>query len=586
MGGNNAIATEGALAKFEGKQDLLRLMAMEGGLDAMLDAVRQFTNTQISENEKKLTKVEMQEQRVLTSLEKHRQFIRVKGLGAKGRIYTGKDNNYSHLTELDRDTIIKEEYKKFYNLKPSASNIKRFGESLEAWVDDEREGLNDNIIMITDGLYWDLERMEFVKAPDPKNPCFRRLFDSRPTDDIKVDRKEVSKEIIKVTFKQAIKHLNEYNGEILLLDRIEDTDSSVPFSLEDFYLKPFWTWANEDVDMFNDLLKSVAANFMYNKPKGAFILIGRTRNGKSSFIKMLHTLFGSKNTSEVRLSELTDPHLNMTLMGTMLNAPDEEDEGKSQEVLRAQGYFKMLSTHKALSLPVYYSQDPQPVPTNFMSYHPMNDVPEWRGTGAEACMRRSLILMFEKDLSKMDNNGRDFEKETYTAQFYSHLLGVVLAIAKYYNNRPFSLSEASQKKKKAVAEEVDNISVYLDRLFAHFPSGYQNAKLVFDDYKLWCDERGLVWLSPRGVSSKLKARGSSESRFVTDDGETISINRIEKGRRVFHSSYKVPQLGEGLTVGSVISGDIFTSRKARSVIGWLDVEMNKKQAEEAFDESS
>lgn len=581
MGGNNIAATEGALAQFDNKQMIYQVASMDGGMEALFDFARQ--NSPISDSESKLSALEKQEQRVLSHLETHMQLVRVKGLGSKGRIYMGKDNNYSHLTELDRDTIIKKTYQKFYNRKPSAANLKRFGESLEAWVDNEREGLNDNIIMITKDLYWDLEKMEFVDSPDPDNPCFRRLFDSRPTDDIRINPEEISKDIITTIFRQATKHLGEYNGEIVPVENMDDTDKSLPFSIEDFYLKPFWTWANEDVDMFNDLLKSVACNFMSNKPKGAFILIGRTRNGKSSFVKMLHTLFGSNNTSEVRLSELTDPHLNMTLMSSMLNAPDEEDEGKGQEVLRAQGYFKMLSTHKALSLPVYYSQDPQPVPTNFMSYHPMNDVPEWRGTGAEACMRRSLILMFENDLSKMDNNGRDFEKETYTPLFYSSLLGMLLAIAKYYNDKPFALSESSQQKKKSVAEEVDNISVYLDRLFAYFPSGYQNVKLVAEDYKLWCEERGLIWLPPRGVSNKLKARGGRESRFTLFDGSVIKITRLEKGDKVFHSSYKLWD-HSGLTVESIIAGDIINNRQPRSVISYLDNELAKKEIEEVFGE--
>lgn len=582
MGGNNA--TEGALAQFQDRQLIYHVASLDGGMAAILDFVR--LNGPVSDSEKKMSAVDSQEQRVLTHLESHAQLVRVKGIGPKGRIYIGHSNSYRHLTELDRDKIIKEAYKHFYNRKPSACNIKRFGESLEAWVDNEREGLNDSIIMITEDLYWDMKKMEFVTSPDAGNPCFRKLFNSRPTDDIKVSPADINKNVVKATFRHTLKHLEEYNGVLAPALNDGEKDSMMPFSVEDLHLAPFWTWSNYDFDMFNDLLKSVAANFMYNKPKGAFILIGRTRNGKSSFIKMLHTLFGSHNTSEVRLSELTDPHLNMTLLSSMLNAPDEEDEGKNQEVLRAQGYFKMLSTHKALMLPVYYSQDPQPVPTNFMSYHPMNDIPAWRGTGAEACMRRSFILMFENDLSKMDNNGRDFERETYTAEFYELLLGTVLAFAKYYNDKPFILSEESQKKKKAVAEEVDNISVYLDRLFAHFPSGYQNAKLVSEDYRLWCEERGLTWTPPRGVSSKLKARGGSHTQFTLSDSSIINITRLEKGDRVFHASCKLPQLGDDLTVDSVIAGDLYSSRKARSVISWLDAEMNKQAAEEVLDEPS
>lgn len=574
--------TNGALAEFDGKSLIYQAAGMEGGMDALLDFVRQNTSKQITDKEKSLSATDMREQRVIEGLEKKYQFVRVKGLGGKGQIYIGENNTYRIMDELDRDTIIKKAYLSIYRHKPSANNIKRFGESLSAWVDNEVEGINDGIIMITKDLYWSYNDMDFVDSPSKDNPCFRVLFDSRPTDDIRVDRDKVDANIIKGQFKRTLDELKKNDGDIIP-DEILNEDNG--FSYEDFYLKPFWTWANENLETFNDLLKSVACNFMSIKPKGAFILIGRTRNGKSSFVKMLHTMFGTRNTSEVRLSELTDPHINMTLLNSVLNAPDEEDEGKGQEVLRAQGYFKMLSTHKSLMLPVYYSQEPQPVPTNFMSYHPMNDIPEWKGTGAEACMRRSLILMFENDLSKMDNNGVDFEKETYNALFYSFLLGTVLAIAKYYDGREFTLSDTQKERTKVISEEIDNITVYLERFMSWFPGGYSNNHLVWEDYRMWCSERGLIYSDFKSMSKKLKIMGGKPSSIIGDDDERIPIVRLEKGREVFYPAKKIHQL-DGHTIEYIMSTEegwnVEKPHKARSVIGWLDLEKSKRENQEMF----
>ena len=75
-----------------------------------------------------------------------------------------------------------------------------------------------------------------------------------------------------------------------------------------------------------DIMRSVAYCFVKKKPVGSYILVGLRRNGKSSFVGLLHTIFGRENTSDVRLSQLGDPHYVNKLKYTMMNAPDEEDE--------------------------------------------------------------------------------------------------------------------------------------------------------------------------------------------------------------------------------------------------------------------
>lgn len=519
------------------------------------------------------TKNEKQENTVCDSILKGYDFVRVIELRDRGLYY--KDNTmslYRHLTDLDRDKLIQTAFQKFYRRKPNANKTKQFGETLTSWVENERERINNDIIMVTDDLYWDYKRQKLLDKPTEDNECFRKLFDHKETDEIKIDPKKIDKTEVTINFHEMYQHLKKNNGKINLKTLGEDCPE---LDINQQPLNAFWLWANEDEDTFNDILMALSCNFMRVKPKGAFILIGRTRNGKSSFITLLHTQFGTNNTAEVALADLNDPHLNMDLLGALVNAPDEEEEGRGADILKAQGRFKKLATHKALALQVYYSQTPQSVATDFMSYHAMNDVPQWQGTGAEACMKRSLIIMFEHDFSGEDNNGREFERETYTPEFFSTLLGIEFAFAKYYDGKEFKFSDKQKARKRLVAEEVDNMSVYLDSFLSYYPGGYSNASLVHEDYKLWCEARGLRWTSFQDFNKKLKARGGYASKITTDSGDSIHVVRLEKKGAIFHREAKVDALG-GYTVEYMLTsqeGGIGNKHphRAQSVIDQLEI---------------
>lgn len=570
------LSAEKALATFPKASVIFEISQMEGGAEA-LRAFMDLYPPRVGEDlaEGAPTKQEKQEGRVLNRILADYDFVKVMELRDKGLFYKRADSFlYRHLKDSDRDDLVSEYYQKFYRRKPSSDKVKKFGETLPLWVDNKRERMDNDIIMVTDNLYWDYKKQDLVTKPSNSKVCFRKLFDHKETDEIKIDPSEINVEVLKATFKKAFDHLERNDGRI----NIKTIKNDCPtLDIEAQPLNAFWLWANEEPETMNDILMALSCNFMRVKPKGAFILIGRTRNGKSSFIMLLHTQFGHNNTAEVALADLNDPHLNMDLLGALINAPDEEEEGRGVDILKAQGRFKKLATHKALALQVYYSQTPQDVATDFMSYHAMNDTPDWKGTGAEACMKRSLIIMFEHDFSRNDNNGHEFEKETYTPWFFSVLLGLEFAFAKYYDGKEFRFSKRQQARKKLVAEEVDNISTYLDSFLSYFPGGYQTTSLVYEDYKLWCEAKGLDWASRKDVKKKLKVRGGYESKIVTESGENIHITRLNKKGKVFYQDAKIDAFG-GHTVKYIMTSEegAYTRHphQAQSVIDQLEIRLN------------
>lgn len=503
------------------------------------------------------------QERVRRDIAARYEFVRVKNVGECGEIYykpVGSSHSFQKLLEVDALRIVRETFLSLYDMTP-ADKMKAAIATLRAGVANEVEKINDDVIQIAEDLYWDINNTKLTKIPE--GACMRELFDSRGTNEITVNLEDMNSAIINKMYKVTSEHLRRHGG---LID-LEAGDEF--FSKDEFYLKPFWTWANEDLDTFNDLLKATATNFMSNKPKGAFVLIGLKRNGKSTYLKMLHVLFGRNNTSSVRLSDLNNHNLNGDLWTTMMNAPDEEDEGRGRDLLEAQGNFKSIAAHESLKLKVLYAQHGQWVNSDFMCFFPMNHFPEWKGNGAAACMHRTLPLFFNNDLSKYDNNGKDFAKETYTSYFFSYLLGVVLAIANYYNDTEITFSDKMRHDQKKVEEEVDNISTYLDRFKSWF-NGYKGKKLVYADYQLWCRERDLRWQEYSVFSHSLEMRGPKVTSIQVND-RRFNVYKLgdRPGNDYFYEDYRVRQL-RYQTIGELITTDTDKKRIERSVVAMLD----------------
>lgn len=527
----------------------------------------------------KMTAADWTRKKVLDELKEKYEFAYVDA--ARAVYYRRKpdemnpDEAFHKLTDIRCNQIITEACKKLYPFKTMAPRtVAELSDTIALYTDRHMDRINDNIIKVGKDLYWDEERAEFTEAP--RDICMRELFDASPLDDIRVDINDIATPYTRVLYKRVLKHLEGTGGSILPWDLLGPKQKKEfgleLLSLDTISLAPFWTWANEDLDTFNDLLKAAASIFMYHKPKGAFILIGRTRNGKSSYIKMLHAMLGRNNTSAVKLADLEDPHFVQDLTTTMMNAPDEDDEGKGKELARSQSYFKSISAHEPIPLKLLFSPEPVKVSTQFMSFYPMNKLPEWTGSGKEACMRRSLILMFNNDLSKFDNSGHNFEQETYTASFYGELLAVLCAIASYYRDRPLKFSSTMQANRENVSEAIDSTSNYLNEFMKYF-SGYQVAPMI-EDYKLWCAEQGLTW-DVREMKQKLMIINSQKDTIYYN-GSSYSVFKLpgkkDSKKPNFIPQYMVPELGKyvsGIIDDSTI-GKPGNRSTARSVVAMLN----------------
>lgn len=480
---------------------------------------------------------------------------------ASGDLYYYRQNDdasytYSRMGERTMKNLIRRAYKEL-GLPVSGAKIKNTVDTLKESVEDEVESINRNIIEVLPGFYWNNDTAEFTSTPD--EPCFIRLFDNsgfEAQSAIQIEMPEHSAALIKANYQQTLKWLNHTEGDLPDPEDAKAVTDNLPFPITFDFM---WTWACQNHGVYMDMLKMIASIFMKNKPMGAFILTGLRRNGKSTMVKMIHTMLGRANTSSVRLSELSMRHKNLTLATTLFNAPDEETEGKDMDA-EAVANFKSMAAHEPLLLPVMYESKPQWVPTNFVSVSPMNSEPEWKGKSASACMQRSLIIGFHADLSKFDNSGKDFARETFTPYMYQNLLGVVLALAHYYKDKPLTFSEEMNEAREIINEQVDNKVEYAN-LFNKWFVGYLDKDLVYADYQAWCKRHPGRFCTRDELMFAIKETGGGCKRTnISRDWSKVPfkayrIGRPRKGTYFLDQEF-IPELGTNIANILYINGNM------------------------------
>ena len=398
----------------------------------------------------------------------------------------------------------------------SAQKAKGIYDTLKIKAMPHLEVVPSNIIKVSNQYYWDTEKARLVQDSymndvQPSTHCFRELFDSSGQSEISVDINKIRFEPWAINIIR--RYLEANNGLFTsatptpqeLAPLPEDFSCEADYeSLRDFAsaalpnevaqaLAPFYTWANQDLDTMNDLLKVFTTPFLRTPPKWFVYYIGDTRNGKSSCIKCQRILLGLNNTSGFAMPALFDPHNAYHVLTTMLNAADEDYDFAPKDMQQGLANFKKAATHDEIELPNFYSQSSTTLTPKFLSIFSRNSLPDFGdGDGAQAVNKRMRAIFFRNDLSKFDNNGHDFEKETYTPAYYSSLLPLLFAEAQYYNDTFFEMSKTCQQNSGAVESVTDPAGYFFNELCYWFDYAFK-TEFVIDQAKLFFKENGIKY---------------------------------------------------------------------------------------------
>lgn len=509
----------------------------------------------------KPSKQELQQSLVVQKLTERYDIIRIASTDPMYYYRDKKSSSYTYerLYEQRAKNMVRDLYLSL-QLIPTANKVEDTVKTLETMVQQEVDSLN-NVLELAPGLYWD------TALPDPLTerplrPCFRRLFDNANytgPGTIQVDLTDsmygdMVKQAIKGYHRGAARWLEMLDGTLPPMDEYEESGGVGDKSLPLLATFPFiYTWACDDHDLYMDMLKAACTIFMKNKPKKVFALTGLKRNGKSTYLSLLHTLLGRANTSSLRLAELSDYHMTEQLRFTMMNAPDEESS-ISEMTAKDIANFKSLATHDPIFVSKMYQSNATYINSDFPCFMAWNQDPKWKGSGAAACAERTIILPFNADLSKFDTTGGDFKKETFTPDMYAELIGVLTALASYYDKHTMTFSDATMAETKEVSEDV-NAPIEYAKLFVKWYAGFDKQATVFDDFAAWCTRNGYGYqgITTKDVIFAVKKIGGVPVRTnVSIGGGAIPVQRLPRGvgKTFLAEPQYIPELKK--TVGEIL----------------------------------
>lgn len=399
----------------------------------------------------------------------------------------------------------------------------------------------------TGGLYKKVEYMDNEGEGAHGDPiCCRSLFDSVGA--------KITVDINSVQFDHAdVAAVEEY-----LNDR-RDGSGQVAFSDPDTFLKEmepyedkhgsmvsvkalsalkfFWTAADSNLGRYNDLIKTFMMEFQYEKPGFFFFFIGEKVNGKSSMQMCRHVLFGNRNVTTLSMQQLTSWDYSLDLARAMTNAPLEDCDPKIDNLDADLGMLKCIATHETINARMKNQPTGISFTPNFLSFFPRNKIPDFGDNdGLQAFVgRRTKIIHFTHDFSNEANNGKNFEKETFTAPFYSGLLPLLIGMAKCYIGRKIELSEESEAFATEMGAIMDPVTHFLNRVYYWFdyigsPTFLQEqAKLFFKDNGI-ANASKKAETVPQKIARLQESRPGYAARRIAPGTNYYGDYTVKKGR--------------------------------------------------------
>ena len=439
----------------------------------------------------------------------------------------------SAMSERDLEVIVRDVYEAARCEDYSANDIKGAVELVKMLTVEQYQEVPCDYIMITDDIVYDVEagepvRTEEISLDRPK--IYYKLFDST----------EQTRSIAMVppfTKEESEDMMRLYEYDLDILEHPESKKVEPGNYDRDTIIQEIFVWANGNLGVANDMMRALASPLLKNKPLGTFFLIGSTRNGKSTFINLINTMYGDRNVANVRLSQLADPHYSLGLANKLVNAVDEEEEG----ITKYQADYKVMADHGKLDLTVLYSQEPMKVNCRFMSFFPCNHIPEWGGVGKGACGKRTLAIPFKADLSKYDSKGENFVHKTYTKPFFKVLVPRLLAMATYYSHNEYQISPRMRSYQKAINAENNPSSAYIEHFETWF-DGFQSWTLLHSDYVAWCKMHDYKWEDMSTLKGTFSNYIGSSEGGDKGDRKRRSI-KVADGRRVMCLYREIPEGG-------------------------------------------
>jgi len=275
--------------------------------------------------------------------------------------------------------------------------------------------------------------------------------------------------------------------------------------------------ARGDKELADDIIKALSPIFMYKKPFGVFWFLGNGANGKSTTLKALYAIFGSKAPythnrwfSQLTVKQIEDERDTPMINGRLGNICLESNDGHVKDT----GGYKNLAEHSTFSVHRFNSQDGTIVDGNVHTIFNANNIPTFADK-TQGVRRRTFTIPFKASFPQDST----FDEKLFAKKnFLSDLLGEMLRTTVIIKNKGYSYDFSVQtlKAKEDYDEEVNTAETYFEELLATDIWGFTNFTDLTRDYQRWCDERSYTALGKKSIAHAAKIIGYERKSFYID----------------------------------------------------------------------
>jgi phage/plasmid-associated DNA primase len=287
-------------------------------------------------------------------------------------------------------------------------------------------------------------------------------------------------------------------------------------------------------DLANDMMWAIAPVLMYKKPFGVVWFLGNGSNGKSTILKTLYELFGGKKApfTKLPLTMIEDGRDTPTMNGKLGNICIESHDGHIKDA----GNYKHLADHDNFETHKMRTNGNIVIHGNVHTIFNTNNIPTF-GDKTKAIRDRTFTIPFNATFPRNQNFD---EKLWSTPNFLSDFLGELLATTvKIKNNGyKYNLSALSEIARADYDEEANSAEAYFNDLLSYDICAFSSYAPLYNDYEIWCKDRGAVQLGRKTLASAGKVFGYERKSYrINDKVET----RYVLGSLKHDDMVKIPQ---------------------------------------------
>lgn len=272
-----------------------------------------------------------------------------------------------------------------------------------------------------------------------------------------------------------------------------------------------------DKDLADDIIKALAPIFMTKKPFGVFWFLGNGANGKSTTLKALYAMFGSKAPythnrwfSQLTVKQIEDERDTPMINGKLGNVCLESNDGHVKDT----GGYKNLAEHSTFNVHKFNSQDGTVVDGNVHTIFNANNIPTFADK-TQGVRRRTFTIPFKASFPQDSTfDERLFAKPDFLSDLLGEILRTTVAIKK--SGYSYDFSDQTIKAKEDYDEEVNTAETYFEELVQTDIWGFTNFTDLTKDYQRWCDERSYTALGKKAIAQAAKIVGYQRRSFKRD----------------------------------------------------------------------